>query len=53
LSKDQLFYLETRGLSPIEAKEILLRAYMQEIIQEIPYKSLVEKILREYCDRGI
>lgn len=47
LSKDQLFYLETRGLSPIEAREMLLSAYAQEIIQEIPYRSLTRQILRE------
>lgn len=47
LSEDQLFYLETRGLSPIEAKERLLNAYAQEIIQEIPYRFLIEQILRE------
>lgn len=47
LSEDQLFYLETRGLSPIEAREMLLSAYAQEIIQEIPYRSLIEQILRE------
>ena len=47
LNEDQLFYLETRGLSPIEAREMLLNAYAQEIIQEIPYRSLKEQILRE------
>lgn len=47
LREDQLFYLQTRGLSPIEAREILLNAYAQEIVQEIPYQSLVEQILRE------
>ncbi|VHO00707.1 Fe-S cluster assembly protein SufD [Candidatus Rhabdochlamydia sp. T3358] len=47
LNEEQLFYLETRGLSPIEAKEMLLSAYAQEIIQEVPYRSLIEQILRE------
>lgn len=47
LSEDQLFYLQTRGLSPIAAREMLLSAYAQEIIQEIPYRSLIEQILRE------
>lgn len=47
LSEDQLFYLETRGLSSIESREMLLSAYAQEIIQEIPYRSLIEQILRE------
>jgi Fe-S cluster assembly protein SufD len=47
LNRDQLFYLETRGLSPIEAEKMLLSAYAQEIIREIPYRSLIEQILRE------
>ncbi|MDR2539036.1 MAG: Fe-S cluster assembly protein SufD [Chlamydiales bacterium] len=47
LSEDQLFYLKTRGLSPIEAREMLLSAYAQEIIREIPYRSLIEQVSRE------
>lgn len=47
LKEEELFYLYTRGLSPSKAVEILLSAFLQEIIQEIPYPSLVEKILRD------
>lgn len=46
-NEEELFYLQTRGLSPDQATEILLSAYLQEIVQEIPYPYLVEKILRD------
>ena len=47
LNEDELFYLYTRGLSPSKAAEMLLSAYLQEIIQEVPYAYLVDKILRD------
>lgn len=47
LNEEELFYLHTRGLSPNQATEILLSAYLQEIVQEIPYPYLIEKILRD------
>jgi Fe-S cluster assembly protein SufD len=47
LNEEELFYLYTRGLAPDQAKEILLNAYLQEILREIPYTHLVQRILRD------
>ena len=37
---EQLFYLQSRGLTQETARNLLLQGFMQEIIQQIPYPSL-------------
>lgn len=36
LDKNQLFYLQSRGFSQIEAKQILTQAFLEEVIGDLP-----------------
>jgi Fe-S cluster assembly protein SufD len=36
LDKEALFYLRTRGLTAVQAGELLIKAFLQDILQQIP-----------------
>jgi Fe-S cluster assembly protein SufD len=36
LNADQLFYLESRGLSPVDAKEMLVVGYFEDLLTPAP-----------------
>jgi Fe-S cluster assembly protein SufD len=40
LDENALFYLEQRGISPVEARGILVNAFLEEIIDKIPAKEI-------------
>nr|NIQ03546.1 SufD family Fe-S cluster assembly protein [Nitrospinaceae bacterium]NIR57437.1 SufD family Fe-S cluster assembly protein [Nitrospinaceae bacterium]NIS87904.1 SufD family Fe-S cluster assembly protein [Nitrospinaceae bacterium]NIT84773.1 SufD family Fe-S cluster assembly protein [Nitrospinaceae bacterium]NIU46947.1 SufD family Fe-S cluster assembly protein [Nitrospinaceae bacterium] len=44
IDEDQLFYLQTRGLSPEMARELLTKSFAQSIVQTIPFGSVVEDL---------
>jgi Fe-S cluster assembly protein SufD len=44
LEADEIFYLQSRGLSETEARQLLIEAFVAEIIERIPVKSLQENI---------
>ena len=44
LNKDQLFYLLSRGLPFVEARQILIKAYLNEILDEIHDKDLIKQL---------
>lgn len=44
LDKEQVFYMKTRGLSNIEAENLLVYGFCQEVIDLIPVHSLHEKL---------
>ena len=44
LNKDQLFYLLSRGLPFLEARQILIRAYLNEILEEIYDEDLIKQL---------
>lgn len=41
----QLFYLKSRGIGEEEARELLIRGFYREILDEVPYLELREKFL--------
>ncbi len=47
LDKDQLFYLNTRGIEPQAAQRLLVGGFCREMIASIPYDSLLKKILAQ------
>ena len=44
LEADEIFYLRSRGLSENDAKQLLINAFVAEIIERIPVKSVRENI---------
>ena len=46
LEANELFYLQSRGLSELEARHLLVDAFMREILMKIPHKSLEQKLIK-------
>lgn len=46
LDPEQLFYMQTRGLSPEMARHLLIGGFCRELIEKIPCDSLVKKMGR-------
>lgn len=44
LDEEQLFYLKTRGIDPISAKGLLTQGFCREMIGQIPYDSLLQRL---------
>jgi Fe-S cluster assembly protein SufD len=44
LDQAQLFYLQTRGLAPIDAKTLLIQGFSQEVIDLIPHLSIRQEL---------
>jgi Fe-S cluster assembly protein SufD len=51
LDKEQMFYLRTRGLSKVQARAVLLRAFAGDVIQHIVVDALREKVEKEISER--
>jgi len=51
LDAEQLFYLKSRGLSDIRARNLLTYAFAAEVIDRIPVPSLVERLERTVLAR--
>jgi Fe-S cluster assembly protein SufD len=51
IDQAQLFYLETRGLSPHEASQMLVTAYFQELVDQMP-AVLKEPVLAALGERA-
>ena len=47
LNQDQLFYLLSRGLPLIEARQILIRAYLNEVLEEIHDEDLIKQLNKD------
>jgi len=51
LDEDALFYLQSRGISKSDAMQMLIQAFLQPILQNIPHsglQTLLEKLIHEY-----
>lgn len=46
LEDDEIFYLQSRGIDENDARSLLINAFANEIINQIPVPSLVEKLIR-------
>jgi Fe-S cluster assembly protein SufD len=44
LEEEQLFYLQTRGLSESVSREILTQSFARSVIQDIPFVPVVEEL---------
>ena len=42
LSKEQLFYLETRGLNPETAANLVINGFVKEVMQNLPMEFAIE-----------
>ncbi len=51
LDQEQLFYLRSRGLSKVQARAVLLKAFAGDVIQHINIDALREKIELEISER--
>jgi Fe-S cluster assembly protein SufD len=51
LDDKQLFYLETRGLNPIEAKKILIQSFAAEVVASL--NSAIQEVLFERVSREV
>jgi Fe-S cluster assembly protein SufD len=47
LDQEQLFYLSTRGIDINQARRLLISGFCREMIERIPYDSLLQKMLRQ------
>ncbi len=47
LDDEQLFYLNTRGISTNDAKQLLIAGFCREMIQQIPYPSVLQNMQRQ------
>lgn len=55
LDEDALFYLRTRGIGPADARELMVRAFANEIIDSLPCPGLADAIasgLRSTMSQG-
>lgn len=44
LEADEVFYLRSRGLTENDARQLLIDAFVNEIIERVPIKSMQQKI---------
>lgn len=40
LDESAIFYLKTRGLSELQSKELLVNAFIEEVVNEVPNEDL-------------
>lgn len=52
VDQDKLFYLQSRGLSEIDAKKLLLEAKFAPAVEEIPDKEICDRV-RAYLERSV
>ena len=45
VNQDHLYYLETRGLTPLQARNILIRGYFNPILENIENEKIKEEII--------
>jgi Fe-S cluster assembly protein SufD len=50
LDPNQVFYLQSRGLSAVEARQFLVMAFFEEVIAKVPYEFMRERV-REHVKR--
>lgn len=50
LDPEQVFYLQSRGLSETEARRFLVMAFFEEVIDKVPYEFMRERV-REHVKR--
>lgn len=48
LDKDALFYLRSRGISPLQAQALLIEGFAREILDEVPVKTV-----QTYMESGV
>ena len=46
INKDEIFYLQTRGLEEKKALELLMMGYIQDVINQFPEKNLVSSLIK-------
>ncbi len=42
ISDEEIFYLMTRGLTELEARSVIVRGFMEEVIEELPLEYAIE-----------
>lgn len=49
--EEQLFYLLSRGIPPVEAKRLVVRGFINDLVQRIPVAALRERLLQRVESR--
>jgi Fe-S cluster assembly protein SufD len=49
--EEQLFYLLSRGIPPVEAKRLVVRGFINDLVQRIPVASLRDRLLQRVESR--
>ena len=44
--EEQMFYLQSRGIPEVEAKRLVVRGFINDLVQRIPIEELRERLLR-------
>jgi Fe-S cluster assembly protein SufD len=52
LDEEQLFYLRSRGLGLVEAKQLVVTGFFEDVIHRVPYPFIQDR-LREHIQRKI
>ena len=47
MNKDQIFYLQSRGISITQAKQILVKAFLKECLQNINHTNILNTVLND------
>ncbi len=53
LSRDELFYLQSRGLEQTQALKLLIMAYIKEVLNQFPEKSLTESLIKKIQQKDL
>ena len=51
VDEEQLFYLMSRGLSPLEAERLIVEGFFEQVLQKVPLDGIHEQLLSELTDR--
>ena len=51
MDKDAIFYLRSRGIDEVEARNMLIHAYAGEVLQELPIPQLVTALAQQVAER--
>jgi Fe-S cluster assembly protein SufD len=49
--EEQLFYLQSRGISEVEARKLVIRGFFAELLEEIGIPSLTERLMLDIDER--
>mgnify|MGYP002148608240 CR=1 FL=1 len=52
VSEDQLYYLQCRGISKEDAEEMIVRGFIEPVVEKIPSEMIRERVLKLLHSKG-